>query len=73
MLIGNQSYTPETADKDISNKLVDLVSFARLHIVNPDLSERIANNWPLQTKQDLKTWFTGGANGYTSYPRHSTK
>ena len=73
VLIGNQAYTPESASQNISSKLVDLVSFARLHIVNPDLTERITNGWPVENKQDLKTWFTGGANGYTSYPRYTPK
>jgi len=72
VIIGNQGYDPDSAEKDVSSKLVDLVSFAKLYIVNPDLFERIANSWPIETKQDIKTWMSGSAEGYTSYPAYAS-
>lgn len=71
VIIGNQGYDPETAEKDVESKLVDLVSFARLHIVNPDLYERIVNGWPVEAKQDMSKWFGGGAEGYTTPAKYA--
>lgn len=68
VLIGNQGYDPELAEKNLSEKLVDMVSFARLYITNPDLYERVSNGWPIETNQNMKHWFGGGAEGYTTYP-----
>lgn len=50
-----------------------MASFAKLFIVNPDLPARIANNWPVETTQNLATWFGGGATGYTTPATYSPK
>ena len=73
VLIGNQGYDPETAEKDVGDKLVDMVSFARSYILNPDLFERIANGWSIETTQDMSKWFGGSADGYTTYPKYTPK
>lgn len=45
----------------------DLVAFGRHFIANPDLPERIRNNWPLNDY--IRDHFFGGTNvGYTDYP-----
>lgn len=48
------------------------VSFARLHITNPDLFERIVKNAPLNTEYDYSTFYGAGledkSKGYTDYP-----
>ena len=73
VLIGNQGYVPETAEKDVAGKLVDMVSFAKYYIVNPDLFERIANGWPIETTQDMSKWFGGNGDGYITPSRYAPK
>ncbi|MBP9838794.1 MAG: hypothetical protein KBC84_08775 [Proteobacteria bacterium] len=47
------------------------MSFARLHITNPDLTDRIINNYPLNTDLDYSTLYGVGLpdkrKGYTDY------
>jgi 2,4-dienoyl-CoA reductase-like NADH-dependent reductase (Old Yellow Enzyme family) len=45
-------------------------AFGRPFINNPDLVERMANDWPLA--QDLHTalFYTADEKGYTDYPRY---
>jgi N-ethylmaleimide reductase len=45
----------------------DLVSFATLFIANPDLPERFRRGAPFNTPE-RKTYYGGGAAGYTDYP-----
>lgn len=53
---------------DLINKnQADMIAFGRPFIANPDLPERIAHNWPLNTL-DVETVYGGGAKGYTDYP-----
>jgi N-ethylmaleimide reductase len=61
-------YDKERAEADIHNGLGDLVAFGRPFINNPDLVERLKNNWPLS--QDLKKdlFYTADDKGYTDYP-----
>jgi N-ethylmaleimide reductase len=61
-------YDLERAETDLRSGLGDLVAFGRPFINNPDLTERLKNQWPIsQTlKQDL--FYTGGEKGYTDYP-----
>lgn len=44
------------------------MSFGRIAISNPDLPERIRNNWPINYKIDFKNLFAPGPEGYTDYP-----
>jgi len=46
-----------------------LVCFARYFISNPDLAERLKNGWPL-AEPNKDTFYTGGAHGYTDYPKY---
>lgn len=46
---------------------IDAVAIGRLFIANPDLVKRIAASARLN-KADSKTFYGGGANGYTDYP-----
>ncbi|KAI8997430.1 hypothetical protein BDB01DRAFT_771102 [Pilobolus umbonatus] len=55
---------------DIAEKNQDLIAFGRAFIANPDLPERIKNNWPLN-KYNRKTFYAQGAEGYTDYPFYS--
>ncbi|TFG40535.1 MAG: alkene reductase, partial [Syntrophobacterales bacterium] len=45
----------------------DLAAFGRPFITNPDLPERLRNNWPLNPADDMSLWYTPGAEGYTDY------
>ncbi|ORY26791.1 hypothetical protein BCR39DRAFT_540246 [Naematelia encephala] len=47
----------------------DLIVFGRPFIANPDLPERIKNDWPL-TPYDRSTFYTPDAHGYTDYPTY---
>jgi 2,4-dienoyl-CoA reductase-like NADH-dependent reductase (Old Yellow Enzyme family) len=45
----------------------NLISFGRLFIANPDLVDRIRNDWPLN-KYHRPTFYTQGLDGYIDYP-----
>lgn len=47
-----------------------MISFARLYISNPDLTERILKGQELNNKHDHKTFYGHhlGSVGYTDYP-----
>ena len=66
ILCGNQ--TRETALEAVANGLTDAVAFGKEFISNPDLVERLQANAPLN-QWDSKTFYGGGAEGYTDYPR----
>ena len=71
VLITNRDHTPETALEFIKNGWADMVTFGRLFISNPDLVERIKNDWELNMKWDPSTFFKGGAAGYIDYPMYN--
>lgn len=50
----------------------DLIAFGRPYIANPDLVERMANNWPLN-EVNRATMYGGSEEGYTDYPAYSDK
>lgn len=58
-------------DKALAEQLVregaDLVAFGRAFIANPDLVERLRRGKPLNTG-NRRTYYGGGAQGYTDYP-----
>jgi N-ethylmaleimide reductase len=45
----------------------DLVAFGKLYIANPDLVARLKQGGPFNAGNQ-KTWYGGGAEGYTDYP-----
>ncbi|NVN94098.1 MAG: alkene reductase [Bacteroidetes bacterium] len=61
-------FDKERAEVDVENGLGDLIAFGRPFINNPDLVERLKNDFPLS--QDLKMDLFYGADekGYTDYP-----
>jgi N-ethylmaleimide reductase len=65
--IGNNNYTLELADKALEAGHVDLVSFGRPFIANPDLVQRLADGSPL-AEAPKSTWYGGGASGYSNWP-----
>lgn len=50
----------------MDEKIADGVSFGRSYISNPDLAERISNDWEI-TDYDRSTFYTPGPKGYTDY------
>jgi N-ethylmaleimide reductase len=66
-------YTKDKAETDLKNGLGDLIAFGKPFINNPDLAERLINNWPLATNPDKSTFYIGGEKGYTDYPAYVRK
>ena len=66
--IANGNFDRDTAGAAIERGEADLVSFGRPFIANPDLVERIAEGAAFALP-DPKTFYGGGAPGYTDYPR----
>ncbi|WP_233887612.1 alkene reductase [Paraburkholderia flagellata] len=60
-------YTAERGARLVDAGLADLIAFGRPFIANPDLPERIANGWPLNTL-DPVTIYGGEEQGFTDYP-----
>jgi N-ethylmaleimide reductase len=60
-------YTVKKAVNILAKGYGDLFAFGRPFIANPDLPERIANNWPLN-EADPATMYGGTEVGYSDYP-----
>jgi N-ethylmaleimide reductase len=65
--IANNGYDFDLANKVLSADAADLIAFGKLFLANPDLVERLKKGAPLNAP-DKKTFYGGGANGYTDYP-----
>ena len=50
IIIANDSFTAEKGINTIRNGWADMVSFGRLYISNPDLTERIINGQAINEK-----------------------
>ncbi|MDM7861790.1 alkene reductase [Alteromonas sp. ASW11-36] len=70
LIIGNCGYSQETAETALASGQADLIAFGRPYISNPDLPQRMANDWPLAPADDMTYWYTDGAKGYTDYPTY---
>jgi hypothetical protein len=66
--IANEGFTPESAAATLVACQADAVAFGKLFIANPDLPRRIALKAPLGN-WDSATFYSQGAEGYTSYPK----
>jgi N-ethylmaleimide reductase len=69
VIIGNNNLTFEKANQYIEDGLIDLVTFGRNFIANPDLIERFKNGWPLNTPKP-KLFYCPGPEGYIDYPKY---
>jgi N-ethylmaleimide reductase len=65
--IVNNGYTPSMALETIAGGRADAVSFGKAFISNPDLVRRLREGRELAAP-DPKTFYGGGAEGYTDYP-----
>jgi N-ethylmaleimide reductase len=63
-------YDQERAEADLNSGLANLIAFGRPFINNPDLVERLANNWPLSKDIDMELFYSADNKGYTDYPVH---
>ena len=70
-LMGNCGYTAEAAESAIASGNADLIAFGRPFLSNPDLVERIANDWELNPPAEMQVWSSPGAEGYTDFPFHT--
>ena len=71
-LILNSDYrTVEEAQAKIDEGTADAISFGRPFIANPDLVDRLKTGAPL-AKDDMKTWYSQGPEGYIDYPALET-
>lgn len=66
-VIANSGYTQELAEAALAAGRADAVAFGKLFIANPDLPKRFASGASLNA-WDMKTFYGGGAAGYTDYP-----
>ncbi|MGB8601024.1 MAG: alkene reductase [Rhizomicrobium sp.] len=66
-LIGNESFTRETAQAALDAGWADAVSFGKDYISNPDLVERLRTGAPLNP-YNMETFYGAGEVGYTDYP-----
>lgn len=69
VLILAGEYNKVDAERDIDSGLIDLVAFGRSFVANPDLVERLKNDWPL-AEMDPTKLYGGDHTGYTDYPNY---
>jgi len=67
-IILSGGYDKERAEADIQSGLGDLVAFGRPFINNPDLVERLKNDWPLSQDLKMDLFYSADEKGYTDYP-----
>jgi len=60
-------HSMESAERDLQSGLADLIAFGKPFIANPDLVERMMNDWPINTNWDFKTFYSAAETGYTDY------
>jgi N-ethylmaleimide reductase len=66
----NNGYDRAMALQAVASGAADLVAFGRPFIGNPDLGRRLREDLPWAAS-DRKTYYGGGAAGYTDYPDHT--
>jgi 2,4-dienoyl-CoA reductase-like NADH-dependent reductase (Old Yellow Enzyme family) len=69
ILVGNQAITMDLAEKFITAKTVDMVSFGSMYMSNPDLAKRFKNGWKIEDP-DWQRAFGGGKEGYSDFPKY---
>ena len=67
-LVLNSDYLADTAQGALDRGEADAIAFGRPFLANPDLPERLRAGAPLN-RDDAKTWYSQGEQGYTDYPR----
>lgn len=71
MLIAAGGMNKESAESLLDESLIDLAAFGTPFIANPDLVERLKNDWPLaQATRDA--FYGGGTAGYIDFPNYQS-
>jgi N-ethylmaleimide reductase len=65
--LANNRYDRGMAEEALRSGRVDLVSFGRPFIANPDFVERLRTGAPL-TEAPKETYYGGAEHGYTDWP-----
>lgn len=60
-------WPPEKVDRLVGEGAFDLYAYGRRYLANPDLVARLASGAELN-EADFRTFYGGGAEGYTDYP-----
>jgi N-ethylmaleimide reductase len=69
LIIAAGGFESDTAEAILKHGDADLVAFGRHFVSNPDLPERLRNNWALN-EYVRETFFGGDEEGYTDYPKY---
>lgn len=67
-IICSEGFTPESGLETFKKGVASAICLGQLAITNPDLPERMKNNWPLNKNLDYAHFYKGGETGYTDYP-----
>lgn len=67
-LIAAGGFTKETGEESLSAGVLDLIAYGRPFITNPDLVERMQNNWSIVPADKSNFYGITGATGYTDFP-----
>lgn len=71
-VIANAGYDRDSSESELEKGIAKLISFGRLYIANPDLTERFEKNATL-SDPDRATMYGGGKHGYIDYPLWNEK
>jgi len=63
-------YNKARAEADLESGLGEMIAFGRPYINDPDLAERLKNNWPLSQDLKMDLFYSADEKGYTDYPNH---
>lgn len=67
-LIWCGGFDKQTAQAALDDGWADLIAFGRPFIANPDLVDRMTNNWPLAEAHPSTFYTRDGERGYTDFP-----
>lgn len=67
VLVGNNGINPEEAISLIKNGKIDMVSFGKMYMSNPDLLKRIKEKAEIAPPK-FEYAYTGGSEGYSDFP-----
>ena len=76
LLVGNFNLSAKEAEELIKAKKIDLASFGRPYLANPDFAQRIKNNWELAQPNWSLLFGENLANvedGFSTYPKYESK
>ena len=60
-------FNQTSAEQELQTGIGDMIAFGKPFITNPDLIDRLLNDWPLKTDYNFATFYSADAIGYTDY------